>query len=288
MKPSFDWDHTTLSNLCPPAKVVTEDEWRAMSTSDFSKFKAIILADPDCVTDTDSITFLSDTKATWSPAIQGNVIVIGTDPTFHSDAQPGAVTLIDNSIRFAAAGSGTGLYFALSCYYTAVDTATVDALSEFGIFTVRGNLNCYDDAHIVAMSPAMTSLDDTAISNWSCSVHEAFSSYPQTGVGGFQALAIAKDILGVGSQSFADGTSGLPYIISRGATPTGCGNSIYEPKFGEECDLGASNGASGSLCSSSCKCEYGVLDASKGTCNAAPPKGGSSTGLPSGPYHNAT
>jgi hypothetical protein len=163
------------------------------------------------------------------------------------------------------AGTSTGLYFALSCFYDRVDNATVTALSEFGDFEVRGNLDCYNEVHKVADSPALKNLTDSPLSNWSCSVHEAFSAYPQTGVGGFQALAIAQDILGLGSQKFADGTMGLPYIISRGATPVGCGNGIWEPQFEEECDGGKNNGVAGDPCSSSCKCLSGNPDG-KGGC----------------------
>ncbi len=190
------------------------------------------------------------------------------------------MTLIDNAIRFAASGvsstgqSQTGLYFALSCYYQDVANATVDALSYFGDFEVRGDLDCYNEAHIVASSPALGTLDDTALSNWSCSVHEAFSVYPSVGVNGFQALAIAQNIIGAGSQTFGDGTIGLPYIISRGATPAGCGNGIWEPAFGEECDDGKNNGVAGDPCSLSCKCLSGRPSGS-GTC--LPPLGNSST-----------
>lgn len=99
-------------------------------------------------------------------------------------------------------------------------------------------MDCYDDAHIVATSPAIGTLTDAALSDWSCSVHEAFSNYPKTGLGGFQALAIAKGIIGVGSQTFGDGTIGLPYIISRGATPAGCGDGKWDPSLFEECDDG--------------------------------------------------
>lgn len=267
------------------AKVVTIDEWKAMTTTDFTKFKAIIISDPNCVDDTTPIKFLEETKNTWSPAVTGNMILIGTDPTYH-DGRTGAVTLIQNSIKFAAAGASTGLYFALSCYYNDVDVAPVDALSVFGDFKVRGKLSCYNNVHIVAGSEAMTTLTDASLSDWSCSVHEAFSSYPTAGTGGFQALAIAKDILGVGSQTFADGTMGLPYIISRGAVPTGCGNGVYEPTFLEECDLGSSNGAEGSLCDKSCKCKYGVLDAAAGTCKSKP---ADPSGTGTGPhYGNST
>jgi cysteine-rich repeat protein len=201
----------------------------------------------------------------------------GTDPSNHYGGPPGAGVLIDNAIKFAAAGASTGLYFALSHYYDTVDNAIVTSLSEFGDFEVRGNLQCYNVAHIVATSPALATLTDAALSNWDCSVHEAFSVYPQTGLGSFQALAIAKDIIGAGSQTFGDGTVGLPYIISRGATPAACGNGIFEPQFGEECDDG--NTVDGDGCSSSCKCESGRPDG-KGKCL---PKLTTGTGGISGP-----
>jgi hypothetical protein len=129
------------------------------------------------------------------------------------------------------------------------------------------------------------------LSNWSCSVHEAFSVYPSVGTNGFQALAIAQNILGVGSQTFGDGTMGLPYIISRGATPAGCGNGIWEPAFGEECDDGPLNGSTDpGGCSASCKCLSGRPD---GAGHCLPPLGSlssssySASGSPV-PYANST
>jgi hypothetical protein len=58
------------------AKAVTEAQWRAMGTSDFKAFKAIILADNYGAST--GIQFLEDTKKVWSPAVTGNMIVIGT------------------------------------------------------------------------------------------------------------------------------------------------------------------------------------------------------------------
>lgn len=123
----------------------------------------------------------------------------------------------------------------------------------------------------------MESLDDVSLSDWSCSVHEAFSAYPSVGSNGFQALAIARDILGVGSQTFGDGSVGLPYIISRGATPAKCGDGIWDAEFGEECDDG--NILNGDGCSLSCKCESG-LPRGDGTCapgNSTTPGGPTGT-----------
>ncbi|OAL32392.1 hypothetical protein AYO22_00414 [Fonsecaea multimorphosa] len=243
-------------------KVVTETDWRAMKTSDFAAFKAIIIGDAFGSTDVTLIQVLADTNTTWGPAVTGNVIIHGADQSNHdSQGVAGAAVLIDNSIKFAAAGvsasgsSQTGLYFSLSQYY---DTAEVDtpvpALSYFGDFKVFGQDNNgaggYNEIHIVASSPAIETLTDDDLSNWSYSTHEAFSTYPSVGQNGFQALAIADGVITTGTQTYGDGHSGLPYILSRGATPAGCGNGVFEPSLGEECDDG--NTVDGDGCSKSC------------------------------------
>lgn len=238
--------------------MATPEEWDTYTTADFMKFKAIIISDPYCGA-VSTIDFLDATKAVWSPAVTGDIILIGTDPSYHSETRPGALTLISNGVAFAASGSGTGLYFALSCYYDSVDSATVTSLSEFGTISVRGNLECYNEAHLVANSSALSSLDDPALSDWSCSVHEVFTDYPTTGLYGFEPLAIAEDATGPGFKTFADGTSGIPYIIVKGATPTGCGDGIWDASLGEECDDGSMNGTPESECSSSCKCLLGSI-----------------------------
>lgn len=248
----------SADNLLTIAKVATPEEWNGYTTADFAKYKAIIIPDPDCGS-VDDVAFLDATKAAWSPAILGSIILIGTDPGYHSSSRPGAITLMDDGVKFAASGNGTGLYFALSCYYDAVDSATVDSLSEFGTITVRGNLACYNDAHVVANSSALGSLDDAALSDWSCSVHEVFTSYPTTGLYGFEPLAIAEGATGDGLKDFADGTSGIPYIIVKGATPAGCGDGVWDPSLDEECDEGVLNGTPESNCSSSCKCLTGSV-----------------------------
>lgn len=59
------------------AKVVTETQWRGMVTTDFAAFKAIIVADNFGDSSIADIQFLDDTKAVWSPAVTGNIILIG-------------------------------------------------------------------------------------------------------------------------------------------------------------------------------------------------------------------
>ena len=243
-----------------------------MTTADFAKYKAIVIPDPSCNASLETIQFLDDTKKIWSPAVSGNMVIIGTDPSFHAKwyKLPGAYAMMDDALRLVSTSkNGTGMYFSLSCYYQSNPTPTkIESLSEIGDFLIRGNLShpCLNSAHLVANSSVMTSLNDTIASNWNCSVHEAFSQYPTKGSGGFDALAIALNATGPGEQSFGDGTSGIPYIIARGATPAGCGNNITQPDYNEECDDGALNGGPDSLCSDSCKCLFGV--ATSGDCRS--------------------
>ncbi|GAC1413114.1 MAG: hypothetical protein NVSMB57_08650 [Actinomycetota bacterium] len=208
-------EQTAAKALGFDADVVTPAQWAAMSTSDFSTYRALILGDPTCdYSARNSVGAAEDNANTWSKAVTGNILVVGTDPVFHSSAEPGAQKLLEKGIAFATANSiFTGAYLDLSCYYdgTAPHTA-VPVLKGFGDFTVTG-VGCYNDAHITANHPAMKGLTDPDLSNWSCSVHEAFDVWPDT----FSVLAIAKDF---GAYKAPDGSVGSPYILARG---TACG-----------------------------------------------------------------
>lgn len=166
---------------------------------------------------------------------------------------------MSNGIAFAASGKGTGLYFSLSKYYGNKNKTNVPILDIFGSFEVRGDLNseeeenCYDEVHIVARNQVLDGITDQILSNWSCSVHEAFVTFPSSGSESFIPLAIAQGVPGEGSRDFSDGTSGIPYIIVRGASPIGCGNGKLDP--GEECDDG--NTKDGDGCNSACRFEPG-------------------------------
>ncbi|KAF3187092.1 hypothetical protein TWF788_002670 [Orbilia oligospora] len=249
---SYNWTYTTVSTR----------EWQAMTTDDFKKYKAIVIGDP-ISTDPDRLEPLMENRQTWGNAIEGNVILIGTDTSNHYyDAQ----TLMSNGIAFAATGKGTGLYFSLSKYYGAKNKTTVPILDIFGNFEVRGDLNaeeeenCYDEVHIVARNQVLDGITDQVLSNWSCSVHEAFVTFPSSGTESFVPLAIAQDVPGEGSRDFSDGTSGIPYILVRGASPIGCGNGKLDP--GEECDDGNTNDGDG--CNSACRFEAGFKKQASG------------------------
>jgi hypothetical protein len=146
--------------------------------------------------------------------INGNVIIQGSDPVFHSGQGGHQFTV--GAVKFAVDKVGkTGAYISLSCYYHDTPNFTpvslLDGISPAG-FSVRG-VGCFNDVHIVASHPALSGITDATLSNWSCSVHEGFDKWPAD----FEVLAIAR---GIGSEIFtaSDGTQGTPYILARGVT----------------------------------------------------------------------
>jgi uncharacterized repeat protein (TIGR01451 family) len=200
-------------------EVATPAQWAAKTAADFATYDALILGDPTCTGgfgDSSSIAAAEANRTTWSPTIDGNVVVIGTDEVFHNFQ--GGNQLTNSAVKFAADAAGkTGLMVSLSCYYHEFFGVThnVPVLDQFGTFTTVG-VECYNDAHIVATHPALFGLTDAQLSNWSCSVHEAFAAYPETGSNAFLPLAIARNISGPYSKNFPDGSFGVPYILARG------------------------------------------------------------------------
>lgn len=69
-------EHDEAVELGYSTKIATKAEWDAMTTEDFSKFRAIVIPDPRCGS-VSRIKFLEDTKDKWSPAVTGNIILIG-------------------------------------------------------------------------------------------------------------------------------------------------------------------------------------------------------------------
>jgi len=206
--------------------IATPAQWAAMTTAQFAAYKALILGDPTCQGGGTANPFTAAAlanKNVWGPAVNGNIAIYGTDPTFHTEFGPftGPRQVVHSSIAFAASsGTGkTGAYITLSCYYhgTAAHTPVplLDAFETVpGQFTVTG-VGCYNNAHIVATSSALVGLTDANLSNWSCSVHEAFDLWASD----FTVLVIARNI-GT-SYTAPDGSVGTPYVLARGNISAG-------------------------------------------------------------------
>ena len=190
--------------------VATEAQWGAMTTAQFSEYRALLIGDPDCG-EVGTVDAAVANRAVWGAAVDGNVIIDGSDPILHSEGHQ----FVGSAVRFASAATDrTGSYVSLSCYYwdPPVPAGTaVPLLDAFepGGFTVEGVPGCFNAAHIVADHPALSGLTDASLSNWDCSVHEAFNSWPDD----FLVLAIALDGT---AYTAPDGTVGTPYILARG------------------------------------------------------------------------
>jgi hypothetical protein len=217
--------------------------WSAMTTGDFAQYRAIVFGDPTCRETPDpTLTVAEANKATWSAAVTGKMVVIGTDPVFHQ-LQGQANQLTTNAMNFAASGAATGLYMSLSCYYFDAPVATpVSILSEFGDFRVQGGITppldgCPNDVTIVVPGhPVVQGITKPGLDGWFCSIHEAFNAFPAS--------------LGV---VVRDTPTALPYVIA-GRSPKGpplCtvgqedrGNGEVQDEFGgnggdfdfDECD----------------------------------------------------
>lgn len=196
--------------------IVNNATWNSMTATQFASYRAIILGDPTCYGPGTSpaIDTATTNAKTWGPIINGNIVIAGTDPVYHNTfGSPGGGTLTRRAVDFALAQTGkTGAYISLSCYYHGTAANTPVPLLEGigpGGFTVTG-VGCYNDAHIVAASPALAGLADADLSGWSCSVHEAFRTWP----GALVPLAIARDF--DSSYTASDGTQGPPYILAGG------------------------------------------------------------------------
>lgn len=200
---------TTAAALGFAVTVVSDAQWAAMSATDFSTYRAIILGDPRCRVGTTPVAAAAGNRLTWGRVVNGNVFIIGSDPVLHSRD-----LVTEKGVAFATAAAGkTGAYITTSCYYhgTASNTAVgfLDGLSSVGTFTATGVPGCYNDAYKVANHPALDGLTSSYLSGWGCSVHNAFDHWPSD----FEVLAIARS----GNLYTApDGTLGTPYILARG------------------------------------------------------------------------
>ncbi|MBI3257613.1 MAG: hypothetical protein HYZ59_07500, partial [Actinobacteria bacterium] len=101
----------TLAGKTPV--VVDGATWSAMTAADFDAYDAIVLGDPTCAALGPEAPATAN-AATWSSVVDGNVVVIGTDETFH-EGQGGAA-LMEKAAAFSVAEAGkTGAYISLSC-----------------------------------------------------------------------------------------------------------------------------------------------------------------------------
>lgn len=173
--------------------------WTAMDTAGFATYDAIIIGDPQCIINPSYLSVLDGTKATWSPAITGDKVLVNLDVSFHeTDGVPAAGTLSKNAINYAATGGGTGLSYNTGCAYAIAAAGTaIASLSELGSFIVTGK-NADDVVVTDLLHPVVDTLNSTDLSGWGASYHAVTTDYPAgwdevatTSVGSTEAVIIA-------------------------------------------------------------------------------------------------
>jgi hypothetical protein len=184
--------------------LVSDATWQSLTAAQFASYRGIVIGDTGGNW-TSMYSQLAANASTWGPVLNGNIIVVGTDPEDHGGQQ-----LTRKGIEFALNEPGkTGAYIALSdAFFNTSSPPTF--LNGIGSFTVTGASGCWDNVHITATHPALSGLTDANLSNWGCSVHTTFQTWPT----GFQALAMARD--GANTYTAPDGTTGSVYILARG------------------------------------------------------------------------
>jgi hypothetical protein len=211
-------------------------DWSTCTPSDFAAYRAIVVGDPICALDTSYSNGAINTRAVWGPAVTGNAIIIGTDPSYHLTSglnQSGAKDVIDRGLLFAASGSGTGAYLSLSCSQQASFTSPgqTPLLGYWGDFRSY-HANCTDSGHVVSIGVGITNAD---LVFWNCSVHEAFASYPAVSNGNRSWTVVAiNQRTGPGAIQASDGTFGDPYILASGrvgACTSNCGTAANLPSL---------------------------------------------------------
>lgn len=214
---SLEAQAVTAAGLTP--EVATAAQWGAMSTVDFAQYRAVVIGDPDCESTSSHAAAAKANASTWAAAATGNVVIISTDPVYHAiRGRAGANTLITKAMAFAVSDAAhTGAYVSTSCENSTAAAGTPQPLlAGFGTFTAKGT-SCAANVKIVATHPALAGLTDADLSNWGCSTHGGFDSFPAgTTPTDFAALAMAIDV--GGNYTAPDGTKGFPYILARGVS----------------------------------------------------------------------
>ncbi|EAU66732.1 hypothetical protein STIAU_2438, partial [Stigmatella aurantiaca DW4/3-1] len=118
-----------------PVTIVTPAQWKAMTPEDFQKYNGIIIGDAACQGDTSAVQAAIDNSNIWGAAVDGNVVITGSDATHNGTPQ-----FIENAVSYIVARSRyTGMYISLGCaYQNAAPNTPVPLLKPFGNFTVAG------------------------------------------------------------------------------------------------------------------------------------------------------
>jgi RHS repeat-associated protein len=241
--------------------VISDSTWESEPKSYFTGFSAIIIGDPSsggtcAATVPTALAYVSSGQATavWTQAVTGNVTVLGTAPAL---AGRYGTPLMTDGIRYAASGTGTGLYVSLNCEGSSASsgadlgagwlddvngTGVVGAGVLGGATIIAGQgWSCGDSGTInpqAAANPGYGALTASSLTGWAssaCPVQETFGAWPSwlTPVA-YDTSATPADF------TSPDGTSaGQPYVLA-GQVP----GSGLAPSVGGQIPMGSQAGGS--------------------------------------------
>ena len=180
--------------------VVDGTTWDSMTAAQFAAYQVIIIGDPTCG-DATNFQAASSTRDVWEPVVMssgGNKVLIGTDPTYHYRAagHPNGNLLGKNGIAYAGAVAGGDRCLRRSqlrlLELLARDpgaAARRPELARCRFVHRRRRAVLPGSISIIAQSGPTSGLNDSDLSNWSCSVHEFFDKFPSD----YTPLALATD-----------------------------------------------------------------------------------------------
>ena len=166
-------DYTEASLLTADGHTVTEWDasvWASAIASDFAAFDAIVIGDKNC-SGPSSTDFepLYTSRATWTAAVTGNIVVTGTDAGCHSGST-GAAPFLLAAADWASSGGGTGLY--ASGDWGRRDFDYLDTWGTWGTTTSH-----YDAVTITdSTHPIFTGV--STVSGWGNTAHAYIDTYP--------------------------------------------------------------------------------------------------------------
>ena len=175
-------EQTILQSEGYSVTIATAAQWDAMTSAQFASYQLLVIGDPQC----DSTGMAAAVnESTWMPAVNGNVIVIGTDPAYHyafGQNSAGAYATAQAALRYAGSdATATNLYLDLSCAFQ-WDGPTVPAILsgiESGFVVTAASMNSdTETADVTAAGASALELTASDLSGWQSSVDEDFTAWP--------------------------------------------------------------------------------------------------------------
>ncbi len=152
--------------------VWTDAEWRAASTDDFLEFDAVLVGDGGCGgTTAAELDALIDTRDTWAPAIDGNILVTSLATACHMPVTGAPESTIDRVINWIGR-SGMGMWVS-----TGPDFHVLPAMEPWG--TLAGEPGALDTLETVDSAPYLwESVTGDDVSGWGPSAWGSFTGWP--------------------------------------------------------------------------------------------------------------